>query len=488
MARSSSPSGVMLLCALSLLACGDKDGDAVDSGGSDGGDGADSGTTDGTDPDTDGDGGDSGDTGPVDADGDGHTADVDCDDGDPAVHPGADERCNDVDDDCDFLVDEDAVDATEWFTDADGDGVGSGTVATACTAPDGAVDVDGDCDDEDPTVYPGADELCDGVDNDCDDETGDAGVALEEADGTWENLTSLFDGATSESPASLSVTGGTVHVCEGVWYGTWDLLGAEHAVEGHGARESVKLDGAGSGTVLALTGEGALLEVTGVTLQHGQGDVLDGFLDTLLTGGGIACVEGSSVFVADSVVRDNHADVGGGLYAYLCDLDMDNVLIQDNSAEYGGGAYVVSGSLVLTQGEVQDNTAEVSGGGVGIEPYERDAALLGLELSDSAFLGNLAAYGGGLALFYDLPGSCQDSRFHGNEATELGGAIYFASYAASGAQLTVDACDFGAEDGDLDNTPHDLFVDGTGDTGAAWDFEEDASFECVDTGCVVDAD
>jgi len=46
------------------------------------------------------------DTGAVDADGDGWTSDEDCDDGDPAVHPGADEVCNATDDDCDGETDE----------------------------------------------------------------------------------------------------------------------------------------------------------------------------------------------------------------------------------------------------------------------------------------------------------------------------------------------------------------------------------------------
>ena len=50
---------------------------------------------------------------PVDLDGDSFTADVDCDDTNEAIYPGAVEDCGDaVDNDCDTLVDEDDPDCT----------------------------------------------------------------------------------------------------------------------------------------------------------------------------------------------------------------------------------------------------------------------------------------------------------------------------------------------------------------------------------------
>ena len=80
----------------------------------------------------------------------GHVTDhTDCDDAEPTIHPGAAEQCNQLDDDCDGIVDED----TDMDEDHDG--------WNACQ---------GDCDDLDPDVHPGADEHCDGKDNDCDGE------------------------------------------------------------------------------------------------------------------------------------------------------------------------------------------------------------------------------------------------------------------------------------------------------------------------------
>jgi hypothetical protein len=92
----------------------------------------------------------------IDADGDGYSTLEDCDDGDAAVHPGADETCNGVDDDCDDEVDEDdAVDATTWYADEDGDGYGApDTTQTSCAQPSGFVDDDTDCDDSDATINP----------------------------------------------------------------------------------------------------------------------------------------------------------------------------------------------------------------------------------------------------------------------------------------------------------------------------------------------
>lgn len=81
------------------------------------------------------------------------------------------ERCDGLDNDCDGRIDEDAGGRQTWWPDADGDGYGDpgGETREACDAPPGYASNSDDCDDEDANVRPGATELPgDGIDQDCD--------------------------------------------------------------------------------------------------------------------------------------------------------------------------------------------------------------------------------------------------------------------------------------------------------------------------------
>ena len=98
----------------------------------------------------------------------------DCDDGNDKVNPGATEDCaTEYDDNCNKLSNEvDALNCKKWYTDADGDTYGDDAAVAVCRCfQSGNVTAtkQGDCNDTDPMVKPGATEVCDGKDNNCND-------------------------------------------------------------------------------------------------------------------------------------------------------------------------------------------------------------------------------------------------------------------------------------------------------------------------------
>lgn len=95
----------------------------------------------------------------------------DCDTADPTTHPGANELCDGLDNDCDGAEDDPPVTGDgAWFPDLDHDGFGDeGSSEVRCSSAAGYTTTGGDCDDADVTVNPAEVEVCnDGADNDCD--------------------------------------------------------------------------------------------------------------------------------------------------------------------------------------------------------------------------------------------------------------------------------------------------------------------------------
>jgi MYXO-CTERM domain-containing protein len=92
----------------------------------------------------------------------------DCDDYDALVNPGASERCNTRDDNCDGRSDE-GLTVQPYCADADGDGHGvrGGATKMDCGISAGFGVCDDDCDDTDKLVFPGATERCNYEDDNC---------------------------------------------------------------------------------------------------------------------------------------------------------------------------------------------------------------------------------------------------------------------------------------------------------------------------------
>ncbi|MCB9779706.1 MAG: FG-GAP repeat protein [Alphaproteobacteria bacterium] len=141
----------------------------------------------------------------------------DCNDSDPYQNPAAPEICNEQDDDCDTLIDDedddlDDAEAGRWWPDEDGDGwAAEGETLQACIPPEGYVDstMVGDCDDTEPLASPGLPESCDDdIDNDCDGDVNEDCVSALYGTFTTDDLSLVFVGSASGDASGWTLAGG----------------------------------------------------------------------------------------------------------------------------------------------------------------------------------------------------------------------------------------------------------------------------------------
>ena len=381
----------------------------------------------------------------------------DCDDDKIAVHPGATEICDAIDNDCDGTIDQDANDATIWYQDLDQDTYGDAeNTSEACEQPDGSVEDSTDCDDQDASIYPGATEtyydgidgncdssdefdsdgdgddsanyggtdcddqnpavfgnapeICDGVDNDCDSTTTEEGIVSVGS----QVFIHIQDGI------DVAISGDIVTVCDGVFYESLTI------------DETIVLqsrNGPGATTISAANTGGAPLVVnasdvlvSGFTITGGEGNLSSG----MTFGGGVHFTDAAGTMsLENSEVRNNMAQRGAGVYS-AGSLTIDGVLISGNLATEWGGGIGIEEALTLRATNITQNGADLGGGVYMSSP---NGLVFSVSMDSTSSISTNAAekLGGGLYL-------CTDCN--------LDGGTIASNTADQGAGLFVEATSF----------------------------------------------
>lgn len=320
----------------------------------------------------------------------------DCDDQDSARHPGVDEICNDVDDDCDGTIDAGAEGGSIWYRDGDSDGFGDDAVSIdACEAPNFYVATGGDCDDSTDEVFPGHPEVCgDALDNDCngfasdpclgedlsgaqriDGEAGGdhAGAALlGPGDLDGDGLDDVLVSAT-EHDASMALNAGTVYLLQGPVSPGLELDDAAWSLEGVGKNEETGATLLAGDGWLAIGGPGADVTVDEVALDRAgkvwlvpswpaSGSVedaatleIEGVAETERLGSALALLDGELLAIG---AERAFVDDGQPGAVYLVDPSEAGTLSSDDLVRLAGvgpGAYTGS---ALASGDVDGDGAD----------------------------------------------------------------------------------------------------------------------------------
>ena len=408
--------------------------------------------------------------------------DEDCNDAVDAINPEAEEICDNLDNDCDELIDgdDDSISpdsVTEYYEDLDGDDYGSEVTLYACEFGAGMSETGGDCDDADEDVNPGQTESCNpNQDRNCDgdNELGAADVWFyADGDASWTDVTDDLSSYTLDEA-------GTLYVCEGE-FTTHLTIEADVDIVGVGEESSV-LSGGGAGTIVKVATDSLTIDVSGVTFYDGSADANSKTFTSYTIGGAISCEAESTLNISDSAFDSNTASsgLGGAVGAQDCDLNFTSVAFDLGEAQFGGVVFGIDNDVSFDTITADVNYA-TSGGVYYGYGYTGTPTL---DIVDSSFDGNEAvAYAGVLMLDASTVVTAENSSFTNNIATGSGG-IYGGAVNVFGSDtsFTATTCDFGTSDDENDNDPDDIWENGTG-VGYA-DYGTSESFTCTyDEGC-----
>jgi hypothetical protein len=322
---------------------------------------------------------------------------------------------------------------------------------------DGWTPNEGDCDDSDDTVYPGAEELCDGKDNDCDgvsdadfdaDSDGvadcedycpiqvDIGAAAG-GDGSFERPFQIIQDGIDEAPV---VGCYEVEVHPGTYVENIDFLGYPVDLRSTDGPDLTTIDGDGRGpTVSFISDETAEARLYGFTVTGGSNDLGAGIVvkstaegstcsptieGNLITGnsttsggigGGMLLYRSDSEIIANTITGNDACQGGpedgcdgGGIDVLYGAPTISLNTIADNTAGDGGGLWVAYSDAVIVQNLIVGNSADdqgesddagifTAGQGGGVDLH---TGTDGVELSSNIIADNSAStHGGGLSIY-----------------------------------------------------------------------------------------
>ncbi len=396
--------------------------------------------------------------------------DSDCDDSHDDAYPGADEWCDGYDNDCNGLTDEDgALDQSTWYDDADGDGYGnSARTVQACDMPSGYAADEGDCDDRDPEVFPGADEWCDGEDNDCDGEVDEAdaldgidwyidadgdgyGVDTDSAtactapEGYADNTDDCDDGDAEVNPDRLEECDGIDNDCDGAidesgaigietWYADADGDGYG---DGDLPLEACEQPSGYTDNTLDCDDTDAAVNPLATEICDG----IDNDCRSYTSEDGVVTLDGTTNYphigsAASAASSGSVIMVCDGSYAENIVIDTDLTIMSLN----GSGSTEIDGdrrdaAITIDSGSVTLDGLFITAGAGADNPYGGTGSLGGglfvygsdpVVIQDCVFSDNSADYGGAIFLGDGSSVRIIDTDIDNNEGAISAGAIYAA--------------------------------------------------------------